>query len=67
VHPSVDDLRRAPVAPPPGVDLSEIAVRASYVGSSEHKKYPSFAGPPQPRSDATKCDPGLSDPALLTR
>lgn len=55
------------MSPPAGVGLAEIAARASYVGSSEHKSYPSFAGPPQRRSDATKCDPALSDPAQLTQ
>ena len=30
------------------------------MGSAEHKNYPSPAGPPALRSDATPCDPGLS-------
>lgn len=59
-------LRRAVVAPPPGTVLSELAQRASYVGSSEHKSYPSFAGPPKLRADASKCDPQLGDAAELT-
>jgi len=59
-------LRRVFVSPPVGVSLEEIAQRASYVGSAEHKSYPSFAGPPHRRADATKCDPGLADPAELT-
>jgi hypothetical protein len=53
-------------APPPGVSLVDLAVRATYVGSPEHKTYPSFAGPPAPRADATKCDPSFTDAAVLT-
>ena len=37
----------------------ETASRARYVGSQEHKSYPSPAGPPALRSDATPCDPGI--------
>jgi hypothetical protein len=59
-------LRRSLTEPPVGVNLSELAKRASYVGSCEHKSYPSFAGPPKLRADASKCDPALSDPAKLT-
>jgi hypothetical protein len=44
-----------------------LADRATYVGSSEHKKFPSFAGPFNPRADASKCDPSLADPEELTR
>jgi len=43
-----------------------LAGRVSYVGSGEHKTYPSFAGPPRPRADASKCDPRLGDQAKLT-
>ncbi|MGH3871921.1 MAG: hypothetical protein ACRDSR_10480 [Pseudonocardiaceae bacterium] len=39
----------------------------TYVGSGEHKTYPSFAGPPHPRADASKCDPRLADQDELTR
>jgi hypothetical protein len=52
--------------PPAGVSLDELAARAVYVGSPEHKSFPSFAGDLQPRADATKCDPALSDPVKLT-
>jgi hypothetical protein len=41
-------------------DLPGIAQRATYVGSAEHKTTKSFAGPPSPRNDATKCDPSLA-------
>ena len=37
----------------------QIACRAQYEGSSEHKSYPSPAGPPRLRSDATPCDPHI--------
>ncbi len=48
-------------------DLSEVAGAATYVGSGEHKGYPSPAGPPRLRADATKCDPRMhGDVALLT-
>ena len=36
-----------------------MARRATYVGSAEHKTYPSPAGQPRPRADASKCDPKL--------
>lgn len=39
----------------------DIVARAAYVGSAEHKDYPSPAGPPRLRADATKCDPALHD------
>ena len=35
------------------------ALRARYLGSPEHKGYPSRAGPPALRSDATPCDPKI--------
>lgn len=41
------------------MNLAVLASRAVYVGSAEHKTYPSPAGPPKPRADATKCDPKL--------
>lgn len=51
----------------PLVDLERIAAEATYVGSAEHKSYPSPAGPPRLRIDATKCDPQLhGDFNLLT-
>jgi len=41
------------------VDLEELAGRATYIGSPEHKSYLSPAGPPRLRADATKCDQDL--------
>lgn len=51
---------------PPGIDLATIAERMQYVGSPEHKSYPSAAGPPRLRSDATKCDEALGSFEELT-
>lgn len=51
---------------PDGVDLADVASRVRYVGSVEHKRYPSFAGHPRPRADATLCDPRFRDAAELT-
>ena len=59
-------LRRAISAVPPGIDLAKVAEEAVYVGSSEHKSFPSFAGPPKLRSDATRCDPSFDDVSVLT-
>lgn len=36
-------------------ELDEMARRVRYVGSIEHKTYPSPAGEPRPRHDASKC------------
>jgi hypothetical protein len=36
------------------------------VGSGEHKTYPSFAGAAQPRADASKCDPSITDVKVVT-
>jgi hypothetical protein len=54
------------MSPPAGVSLPDIAQKASYVGSAEHKSFPSFAGPPKLRADASKCDPQLGDRDELT-
>lgn len=58
--------RRSRAEFPPGVRPAELAGRASYVGSGEHKSYPSFAGPPHLRADASKCDPKFADADELT-
>ena len=55
-------VQRHKVTPPPdGVALAQVAERAHYVGSPEHKRSPSFAGRLAPRSDASICDPSLSN------
>jgi hypothetical protein len=46
---------------------TELAELVTYVGSAEHKSYPSPVGDPHLRSDATRCDPELGyDVALFT-
>src|SRR2546421_1281 len=59
--------RRSVAAAPAGIDLADVAAHASYVGSPEHKTYPSFAGLPRLRADATRCDPAMADRETLTR
>lgn len=60
-------MRRSLLAPPPGVNLQDVASKLKYVGSPEHKSRPSFAGPaPKLRSDASKCDPSLGNARQLT-
>ena len=46
--------------------LDDCAAKVAYVGSPEHKSYPSFAGQPRLRSDATRCPKHLKDQAQLT-
>lgn len=46
--------------------LAGCAARVRYVGSPEHKTFPSFAGKMQARSDANKCPTRLKDPDLIT-
>ena len=46
--------------------LAECAACVQYVGSPEHKSFPSFAGPPRLRADASKCPTHLKDPAAIT-
>jgi hypothetical protein len=48
------------------VSLVELAQRVSYVGSGEHKSFPSFAGQPRLRADASKCDPTFTDAGEIT-
>lgn len=43
-----------------GESIESVARKAQYVGSAEHKGYPSAAGPPALRSDATPCDLDIS-------
>lgn len=43
-------------APPPGVDLDQVADSCRFVGSPYHKDLPSFAGAPHSRGrNASKC------------
>jgi hypothetical protein len=57
-------LVRKIIDPPSGTDLAELASRARYVGSPEHKSAPSYAGPPKPRGDASCCDQSLNQDQL---
>lgn len=57
--------RRVAVGLDPVV-LGSCAKRVTYVGSPEHKSYPSFAGPPKLRSDATRCPKHLRDADQIT-
>ncbi len=52
---------------PDPVMLQRCAETATYVGSAEHKSFPSFAGPPKLRSDATRCPTHLKDPDRITQ
>ncbi len=60
-------MRRQRTPVPDGVNVHAIAARAVYVGSPEHKTYPSAAGPPKLRADASKCDPNLGSFDALTQ
>jgi len=61
--------RKRAIAPWPEdkPDPADVAARTSYVGSAEHKTFPSPAGHPALRSDATRCDPRYTDFELITR
>lgn len=41
--------------------LKELAEKVHYHGSPEHKRHPSFAGPPAPRATASLCDPSFAN------
>ncbi len=44
--------------------LAHLAEHVEHHGSSEHKSYPSRAGPPALRTDATPCDPDIDWAAI---
>jgi len=46
---------------PRDADLAGIAEKVSYVGSPEHKDFPSFAGQPRFRADASRCPRWIKD------
>lgn len=54
--------RRRAIGPWPADAESpeELVKRVSYIGSPEHKDHPSAAGPPRLRSDATPCEPQMT-------
>jgi hypothetical protein len=41
--------------------LEALAKRVRYIGSPEHKRHPSFAGPPAPKNTSTLCDPRFAN------
>ena len=49
----------------PPQELHELAAGVRYVGSPEHKTYPSFAGQPVLRSDATPCPTAMNDASRI--
>jgi hypothetical protein len=54
-------LSRARTSPPPGVDVVQLAQRASYQLSAEHKdRYLPSTGVRRLRTDATPCPPEIS-------
>lgn len=57
--------RKREVYVPFGTDLKSLASRAEYVGSVEHKDYPSFAGQPRPRRDASLCPRWIKDQDMV--
>ena len=52
---------------PPDTDLDHLAEQVKYVGSPEHKDFPSFAGQPRLRADATRCPRELTDLELVNQ
>ena len=52
---------------PPKTNLANLAPRASYVGSPEHKDSVSFVGQPRPRSDASLCPREIQDVGVVIR
>lgn len=53
------------ISAPPDVDLGSVAARVAYVGSTEHKDVPSFAGQPRLRADASRCPRWIKDPEVV--
>lgn len=58
--------RRRSIHVPPDTNLADLASRASYVGSPEHKDSFGFAGQPRPRVDASLCPRGIQDLEVVT-
>ncbi len=58
--------RRREAHVPPGVDLHALARSVKYVGSPEHKDFPSFAGRPALRADASCCPREIRDVEMVT-
>ena len=56
--------RRIEVLPRTG--LNDVANRVTYVGSPEQKDFPSFVGPPRPRTDASLCPRDITDVEVVS-
>ena len=59
--------RKRAMCVPPDTDLDCLAKRVGYVGSPEHKDFPSFAGQPRLRSDASCCPREIKDPEVICK
>lgn len=62
-------MARSLMSPLPDAEArQQLAGKVRYVGSAEHKRHPSFAGPPAPRATASLCDPSFANQQeMLTR
>lgn len=49
------------IDPPEDKNYTRLSKHVMYIGSPEHKRHPSFAGPPSPRPDASLCPPDFKD------
>ena len=57
--------RKRRICVPPGTDLDVLADRVTYVGSPEHKDFPTFAGQPRLRGDASRCPREITDREMV--
>ena len=57
--------RKRDLCVPPGTHLDSLAERVRYEGSPEHKDFPSFAGQPRLRSDASCCPREIKDQEVV--
>ena len=58
--------RRREIHVPPSTDLDVLASQVRYVGSPEHKDFPSFAGLPRLRADASCCPREIRDVDMVS-
>ena len=59
--------RKREISVPPNVVLADIAEKVAYVGSPEHKDFPSFAGRPRFRADASLCPRWIKDRQVVEK
>lgn len=50
---------------PQDTNLDELASRVQYIGSPEHKDFPSFAGIPRLKADASTCPREIRDKEMV--